>query len=144
MHFAARPRCLTSVARAPVGVAFSCVARDRHASRIAATRSRNDSEERTMPQVNIAAETTLLFDFGQHSPVEISNPGPDDIDVHIDYNIGTAASPQWSSALTGASGIANPTRLRAGASFVVARTDLESEHVRIGVHGNQNGARVSY
>ncbi|WP_323120695.1 hypothetical protein [Burkholderia alba] len=89
-----------------------------------------------MPQQNIAAEATLLFDFGVNSPVTIRNPGPNDADVHVDYNRGTAAAPVWSSALTGASGIPNPKRLRTGDSFVVRRADLESEHVRIGVHGN--------
>ncbi|KVN41964.1 hypothetical protein WJ63_26605 [Burkholderia pyrrocinia] len=97
-----------------------------------------------MPQFNIAAEGTLAFDFGQHSPVTITNPGPDDVDVHVDYNRGTASAPQWSSALTGASGIPNPKRLRANQTFVVARADLESEHVRIGVHGNQNGVVGRY
>ncbi|MGH8778742.1 hypothetical protein [Paraburkholderia sp.] len=98
-----------------------------------------------MPQQNIAVETTLPFDFGVNSPVTITNLGPGNVDVHIDYNRGTAQDPLWSSALTGASGIPNPKMLASGANFVVRRTDLEAGHVRIGVHGDtSSGVTVVY
>lgn len=96
-----------------------------------------------MPQQDINVETTVAFDFGQHSPVTFTNLGPGNVDVHVDYNRGTATNPQWSSALTGASGIPNPKTLASGASFVVRRTDLEADHVRLGVHGDTSaGVRI--
>jgi hypothetical protein len=78
---------------------------------------------------NIAMDTTLEIDLGNSQAMSITANGGK-ATVHIDYKLPSGA---YSSAIKGSAGYGNPFQVNNGQSKLVKKTDLESEHVRVGV-----------
>ncbi len=81
--------------------------------------------------VTINQDTTRNIDLGNSNSMSITAPGAQ-ASVHVDYEH-PAGSGNYSSAIKGSAGYGNPFTVAAGGTKVVLKTDLESEHVRVGV-----------
>jgi hypothetical protein len=89
-------------------------------------------------QVQILANTTKVIDLGNSNGMSISAIG-NDASVHVDYDAGRGV---YSSAIKGSAGYGNPFLVSNGATKMVAKSDLESEVVRVGAQ--LAGITVSY
>lgn len=94
-----------------------------------------------MPNCDVAAETVKNVYLGNVTAMAISNPSTYDLKVHIDYQASTGT---WSSAVKGSAGYSIPFTLQAGQSKAVAKSDLESEYVRVCVQGDGGHVHVVY
>lgn len=93
-----------------------------------------------MPNYTVNDGQTQAVDLGNVNSMTITNtsPGTRSVQAYIDYQ---SQSGQWASAVKGSAGYSSPITLAQGANKVVLKTDLESEHVRVGAQGD--GGRVS-
>jgi hypothetical protein len=82
-----------------------------------------------MPRINVNQDTTSQIDLGNSNVMSITATNGD-ASVHIDYDLGNGA---YSSAVKGSAGYGNPFTVRNGQTKTVSKSDLESEHVRVGV-----------
>ncbi|WP_411885018.1 hypothetical protein [Polaromonas sp. YR568] len=89
--------------------------------------------------INIAQDDTAQVDLGNSNGMNIAAPGAK-ASVHVDYQ--PAGSGAYSSAIKGSAGYGNPISVAAGGTKAVPKTDLESEHVRVGARGA--GITVTY
>ncbi|MFI8615736.1 hypothetical protein ACIGHN_09550 [Acidovorax sp. NPDC077693] len=80
--------------------------------------------------VNIAQDSTREIDLGNSTGMRIAAPVAQ-ASVHVDYQH-PAGSGNYSSAIKGSAGYGNPFTVLAGATKNVLKSDLESEHVRVG------------
>ena len=78
--------------------------------------------------VNINQDNTANIDLGASNSMSITANGGT-ASVHVDYDPGTGV---YSSAIKGSAGYGNPFNVADGATKVVNKSDLESEHVRVG------------
>jgi len=78
--------------------------------------------------ITISADNTKEIDLGNSKGMSITANGGD-AKVYIDYKLNGS----YSSAVKGSAGLGNPFTVRNGHTRVVTKTDLESEHVRVGV-----------
>ena len=92
-----------------------------------------------MIEFTLTDNTSRDIDLGNSSVLGVTNLFGNNVEVFIDYNLGNG---QFSSAIKGSAGYRNPFILQQGQAKAVSRTDLESEHVRVGVKGD--GARVKF
>ncbi|CAN7148059.1 hypothetical protein [Acidovorax sp. Leaf78] len=79
--------------------------------------------------VNIAQDDSKEIDLGNSTGMHIAAPGAQ-ARVHVDYL--PAGSKTYSSAIKASAGYGNPFNVSAGGTKDVLKTDLESEHVRVG------------
>ena len=86
-----------------------------------------------MATVTIAQDTTRAIDLGNSNGLSITAPLAQ-ARVHVDYQ-NPAGSGNYSSAIKGSAGYLNPFSVPAGGTKAVLKTDLESEHVRVGAIG---------
>jgi hypothetical protein len=78
--------------------------------------------------INIAQDNTANIDLGHSASMSITANGGN-ASVHVDYDPGSGV---YSSAIKGSAGYGNPFTVTNGNSKVVQKSDLESEHVRVG------------
>jgi len=78
--------------------------------------------------ININQDNSQDIDLGNSNSMSITANGGN-ASVHVDYLLGTGA---YSSAIKGSAGYANPFTVNNGNTKVVMKSDLESEHVRLG------------
>ncbi|WP_426305795.1 hypothetical protein ACN9MJ_00205 [Acidovorax facilis] len=90
--------------------------------------------------VTVAQDTTREIDLGDSNGMSIAAPGAN-ASVHVDYQ-NPAGSGNYSSAIKGSAGYGNPFTVPAGGTKPVLKTDLESEHVRVGAR--DAGITVTY
>ncbi|QLA82099.1 hypothetical protein EXV95_16515 [Acidovorax sp. JMULE5] len=90
--------------------------------------------------VTIAQDTTREIDLGNSNGMSITAPLAR-ASVHVDYQ-NPAGSGNYSSAIKGSAGYGNPFTVPAGGTKAVLKTDLESEHVRVGAR--DAGITVTY
>ncbi|KRD21975.1 hypothetical protein ASE39_06155 [Acidovorax sp. Root267] len=90
--------------------------------------------------VTIAQDATREIDLGNSTGMSIAAPGAK-ASVHVDYQK-PAGSGNYSSAIKGSAGYGNPFNVSAGGTKAVPKTDLESEHVRVGAR--DAGITVTY
>ena len=82
-----------------------------------------------MPTINIAAGNTREIDLGNSNAMTITANGGN-ASAHVDYLRNGA----YSSAVKGSAGYGNPFNVLNGQPKTVNKSDLESEHVRVGVN----------
>lgn len=87
-----------------------------------------------MPEITLIDEQTRIIDLGNSSKLTVINVGLKAVEIYIDLPDGS------DSAIKGSTG--NPFTLQRGGSTEVEKTDLETEHVRLGVKGD--GAKVTF
>jgi hypothetical protein len=80
------------------------------------------------------------IDLGLSRVISVTNLSLNSVKIHIDYD--RNGSGQFSSAIKGSAGYSNPFTLQPEETKVVAKTDLESEHVRVAVDGD--GFKVKF
>ena len=85
--------------------------------------------------------TTITINDGNTAQVDLGNSNSMSITaaggtatVYVDYQ-NPAGSGNYSSAIKGSAGYGNPFSVASGATKVVNKSDLESEHVRVDVTG---------
>ncbi len=78
--------------------------------------------------ISITMDTTHEVDLGNSQGMSITASGGN-AQVHVDYRLGSGI---YSSAIKGSAGYGNPFPVNNGTTKVVNKTDLESEHVRVG------------
>jgi hypothetical protein len=88
-----------------------------------------DQEAKMPTTITINMDTTHEIDLGNSQAMSITASGGA-AQVHVDYRL---SSGMYSSAIKGSAGYGNPFTVTNGATKVVNKTDLESEHVRVGV-----------
>ena len=92
-----------------------------------------------MTEFTLTDNTTRNIDLGNANVMAVTNLAGNRVQVFIDYNPGNGI---YASAIKGSAGYPDPFILRQGETKAVNRTDLESEHVRVGVKGD--GARIKF
>ena len=78
------------------------------------------------------------IELGLSQALTVTNLALTVVNVHIDLDLNGI----WSSAIKAGVRYTDPITLQAGATKVVAKKDLESEHVRVGIDGD--GAKVKF
>lgn len=78
--------------------------------------------------VVIAQDSTKNIDLGASAAMVISAIGGT-AQVFVDYQLSSGA---YSSAIKGSAGYGNPFSVAGGNPKTVSKSDLESEHVRVG------------
>lgn len=81
---------------------------------------------------------TSEIDLGNSQTLTVTNVAGAVVRIYIDYE----SNGIYTSAIKGNAGYGNPFVLRQGQSKAVPKTDLESEHVRVGVEGL--GAQINF
>jgi hypothetical protein len=82
-----------------------------------------------MPTIIINMDNTHEIDLGNSQAMSITASGGN-AQVYVDYKL---KSGMYSNAIKGSAGYGNPFTVSNGATKLVNKTDLESEHVRVGV-----------
>jgi hypothetical protein len=90
-----------------------------------------------MPTITIAAGGTQEIDLGNTNSMTITANGGN-ASVNVDYR----RNGTYSSAVKGSAGYGNPFNVTNGQTKTVNKSDLESEHVRVGV--NNANITVTY
>ena len=85
-----------------------------------------------MPIININADSTHNIDLGDVDSMTISSDNGT-AEVYVDYKL---PNDTYSSAIKGSAGYGNPFNVTAGITKTVNKSDLESEHVRVGCRDN--------
>jgi hypothetical protein len=80
-----------------------------------------------MPTITVNRGETSEIDLGKTNGMTITAIGGD-ASVYIDYQLSGA----YLSAIKGRAGYGNPFTVKVGQSKSVSKSDLESEHVRVG------------
>lgn len=93
-----------------------------------------------MATITIAQDSTSEIDLGNSTGMSIAAVGAK-ASVHVDYQK-PAGSGYYSSAIKGSAGYGNPFTVAVGVPKAVPKTDLESEHVRVGAR--DAGITVTY
>ena len=81
-----------------------------------------------MPTITIAADGSQEIDLGNSNSMTITTNG--NATVNVDYR----RNGTYSSAVKGSAGYGNPFNVLNGQPKTVNKSDLESEHVRVGVN----------
>ena len=91
-----------------------------------------------MPEFTLTdTDSTRIIDLGNSRELGVLNLASG-VKVFIDYDVNGT----FTSAIKGSAGFANPFVLGPGDAKIVAKSDLESEHVRVGIDGD--GAKVRF
>lgn len=78
------------------------------------------------------------IDLGLSQALTVTNLALTAVAVHLELDLNGI----WSSAIRAGAGYTNPITLQSGATKVVAKKFLESEHVRVKIDGD--GAKVKF
>jgi len=81
-----------------------------------------------MGRINLKEGESSEIDLGNSRVLSITASGGN-AKVYVDYKPGAT----YSSAIKGSAGYGSPFTVRDGETKVVNKSDLESEHVRVGV-----------
>jgi hypothetical protein len=96
-------------------------------------------EEKTMTEFTLTDnDPEREIDLGLSQVLTVTNLALNEVKVHIDLD----SNGIWSSAIKANAGYSNPFTVQPAATKVVAKKDLESEHVRVGIDGD--GAKVKF
>lgn len=93
-----------------------------------------------MPNFTLSDEQTREIDLGNSATLTVTNLTGTSAQIYIDYKHGSS----YTSAIKASAGYGDPFTLAGNGSKVVQRTDLESEHVRVGVKGTNASVKFSY
>jgi hypothetical protein len=93
-----------------------------------------------MGTFNLKEDGQQVIDLGTSKAIQIRNTGHGRVELYIDH----CPSGHWTSAIKANSGKPSPLRIPAGESITVLKSELESEHVRVGVHGDDACVQVNY
>lgn len=93
-----------------------------------------------MPNFTLTDGQTREIDLGNSATLTVTNQTGTTADIYIDYK----TNGSYSSAIKGSAGYGDPFKVAGNGNKVVQKTDLESEHVRVGVRGDGASVRFDY
>jgi hypothetical protein len=93
-----------------------------------------------MPNFTLTDGHTQEVDLGNSAALTVANQTGNDAKIYIDYK----KNGVWTSAIKGSAGFSDPFKLAGNGNKVVQKSDLESEHVRVGVEGDGASVKFTY
>ena len=93
-----------------------------------------------MPNFTLTEDQTQEVDLGNSATLTVANQNANDAEIYIDYK----KNGIWTSAIKGSAGYSDPFKLTGNSTKVVQKSDLESEHVRVGVKGDSTSVKFTY
>ncbi|HYY57903.1 MAG TPA: hypothetical protein VE842_11270 [Pyrinomonadaceae bacterium] len=93
-----------------------------------------------MPNFTLTDGQKQEVDLGNSNTLTITTLNATAAQIYIDYK----TNGNYSSAIKGSAGYSNPINLAGNTTKVVQKSDLESEHVRVGVTGENSSVKFTY